>query len=473
MEENQEANNNQKDLEDLDDVDLGPSEDRSKKIKEKYFEACKKGDINYIKKVLNSELVKEVDDSKWTGLLWAVINDFREAVKIIYKKQKEVEEEESKVKKVEDTSSAKHISEIDEAFKKPLNPADNGKYTPLHWSAYKGLDVISSILLNMNCNPLEVDSYGNNALHQAAASNKVSTFKLFMGLGIDLEYKNSRNHMPIDLTTNKAIQNFITKSLSIKSCELCKKLFHFSNKRYLCSINEEVICKNCCTIQYFYETETSNDKDVRDCRCNACYNDIVKAEKDLQAAIDSNNLEKLQQQYEISQKYKICCKLSKSARENLDRLAREKQITEHLDSLKVVPEYKIIEKSVYLLNEMITSAEANKIKLDDQIITRAYLESNRLLAEKELRKTLSNMSVSMASDENLESLTQIVDNAQKCNVDKSYVDVGVDLIEKIKLNLCAKKLLAMFIEYPIREYPVIEVIDPKKKSKTYYYLLCF
>ncbi|MBR2191465.1 MAG: ankyrin repeat domain-containing protein, partial [Eubacterium sp.] len=62
------------------------------------------------------------------------------------------------------------------------------KYTPLHWSAYKGFDIISSILIKMGCNPLEVDSYGDNALHQAAAGNHYDTFKLFMGLGIDLDY---------------------------------------------------------------------------------------------------------------------------------------------------------------------------------------------------------------------------------------------------------------------------------------------
>ena len=28
--------------------------------------------------------------------------------------------------------------------------------------------------------------------------------------------------------------------------------------------------------------------------------------------------------------------------------------------------------------------------------------------------------------------------------------------------------MAKFIDYPIREYPVVEEVDPKKKSKKYY-----
>ena len=75
----------------------------------------------------------------------------------------------------------------------------------------------------MGCDPLRVDDYGNNALHQAAASNLLETFKLFMGLGIDLELKNSRNHMAIDLTTNKEIKELIKKTLNVKKCNICNK----------------------------------------------------------------------------------------------------------------------------------------------------------------------------------------------------------------------------------------------------------
>ena len=399
----------QSNIDDFDDeADIGPVEDRKKKIKEEFFTACKKGDVEMVAKKINSKLldVLEVDENQWTALQWAVVNNHPEVVKIVYKKQKEAEDAIAKseeLKKNEENAKVRQLSDFDEAFKKPLNPAKNGKYTPIHWSAYKGYDLISSILLKMGCDPLKVDGYGNNALHQAAASNILDTFKLFMGLGIDLEYKNSRSHMALDLTTNKSIQDLIKKTLSVRKCQICEKLFDFFNKRFICSIHEDIICKNCCVIDYYYVCEDST----------------------------------------------------------------EKEITELLDSLKVVEDHKTIKKSVDSLTKMVQSAEENKVDLDPKIIERAFLQKNRLEAERDLRQVLDNVTVAQSSKENLDNLSEKVDNAKKCNVDASYVDVGVDLVEKITQNLAATELLRLFIEYPIREYPVVEVIDPKKKSKIF------
>ena len=116
---------------------------------------------------------------------------------------------------------------------------------------------------------------------------------------------------------------------------------------------------------------------------------------------------------------------------------------------------------------MVQSAEENKVDLSPKIIERAFLQKNRLEAERDLRQVLDNVTVAQSSKENLDNLSEKVDNAKKCNVDASYVDVGVDLVEKITQNLAATELLRLFIEYPIREYPVVEVIDPKKKSKIF------
>ena len=413
---------------DLDDAELGTPEDQKKRLKERFFDACKKGNVEYIKKNLNNEMldILDVDENKWSCLQWAVVKNQKEVVKLVYKKYKEVEEEREKVKKAKEAEQnfVRNINDFDEAFKKPLNPADNGKYTPLHWSAYKGFDVISSILLNLGCDPLSVDMYGDNSLHQAAAGNHYDTFKLFMGLGIDLEFKNTRSHKAIDLTTNEKIQDLINKALSTKSCMICNKMFDFNNKRYLCFIKEDIICVKCCVIDNYYDTEDAEEKDMRYCRCKNCQEEIIKAENDLKNAINSNNLETLNKQFEESIKYKIDLHLLKSAKQNKDRLIREKQITDHLNSLKEVADHKTIIKSVYLLDQMIKSAEDNNVKLDNEIIKRAFHEKNRLLAEKELRQVLANITIFMASQENLDNLNQKVDNAKKCNVAENYMVQG-------------------------------------------------
>ena len=111
------------------------------------------------------------------------------------------------------------------------------------------------------------------------------------------------------------------------------------------------------------------------------------------------------------------------------------------------------------------SADENKVQLDPKIIERAFLQKNRLEAERDLRQVLDNVTVQQSSKENLDNLSEKVDNAKKCQVDASYVDVGVDLVDKIRQNLSANELLGLFVEYPLREYPVVEVVDPKKKKK--------
>ena len=419
-----------------DDLGLGSLEDQKEKLTERFFEACKNGSVELVLKYLGNEILDplEPDSNGWSALQWSVVNNHPEVVKILYPKIKELEAiaEKQKKDKKDEQNFAHELNEFDEAFKKPLNPADNGKYTPLHWSAYKGYDIISSILLKMGCNPLEVDSYGDNALHQAAAGNHYDTFKLFMGLGIDLDYKNSRSHKAIDLTTNKKIEDLINKALKAKECCLCQE---------------------------------AQEKDIRDCRCKECQDEIIKAENDLQSAIDSNNLETLVNQFNESKKYKIDLHLKKLATLNEDRLRREKYIRELLDSLKVVEDHKTILKKVDELDKKLKDAEDNNVKLDPNLITRAANEKKRLLAEKDLRALLSNIDITMASEENLKILTELVDIAEQSKVADEYVSKGKDLKEKYTLNLDAKNIMQKFRDYPIREYPEVEVVDPKKKSK--------
>ena len=463
----------QENIDEGDDLGLGSLEDQKEKITERFFEACKNGSVEAIKKYMGNEILDplELDATGWSALQWAIVNNHPEVVKILYPKIKELEANLEKSKKEKDDQKISHeLTDFDEAFKKPLNPADNGKYTPLHWSAYKGYDIISSILLKMGCDPMEVDSYGDNALHQACAGNHYDTFKLFMGLGIDLDYKNSRSHKAIDLTTNKDIEDLINKILKAKECCLCHKIFDFDNKRYLCSIKEDIICKNCSRIDYYYPTQHSEEKDIRDCRCKNCQDEIIKAENDLREAILSNNLEKLTTQFAESKKYKIDLHLYKEATLNEDRLKREKDIKEHLDSLKVVEDHKTILKQVDELDKKLKDAEDNNVQLDKNLIQRANDEKLRLLAEKELRQFLSNVTIGMASKENLDDLTGKVDTADKYKVAEEYVAKGKDLKEKFILNLDAKDIMDKFKEYPIREYPVVEEVDPKKKSKKYNYI---
>jgi len=155
--------------------------------------------------------------------------------------------------------------------------------------------------------------------------------------------------------------------------------FGRNRKRYLCSIKEDIICKGCSRIDYYFPTEEAEEKDIRDCRCKECQDEIIKAENDLQNAIDSNNLEQLVNQFTESKKYKIDLHLKKLATLNEDRLRREKYIRELLDSLKVVENHKTILKKVDELDKKLKDAEDHNVKLDPNLITRAAVEKKKII----------------------------------------------------------------------------------------------
>jgi hypothetical protein len=450
-------------------------EERKKIIKNKFFELSKKGDHENLAKIIEDETLnlEELEDKKWTGLQWAVVNGHAEVVKLILERQDELgyrnktreqEEIEAKAKKRLEIKDLKK-NEFDDIFKKPPNSESLGKYNSLHWAAYKGYIRIVSLLIKFGYDPLAIDNVGNTSIHQAAASNKKDLFKIFMGLGLDLEIKNDREHMPIDLTANEEIRKLINKSLTVKICQLCPTKFDFFNKRYLCSISEDVVCSNCCVKEYLYENPVSKEKDIIQCRCKNCHSLISETEKSLNEKIKSNNLKDLTDFYnKIKHDIQICCKQSAEAEVNINRLEREKKISEHLNSLKTVENHKTIEKSVFLLEEMIKDAKNQNIQLDLQIIEKSYLEKNRLLAEKELRKVISNLTVQQSSYENLKNLDEKLQNANLCMVDEKYINASDELRKKIQLNLDARELLELFSAYPLRDYPEVESNDPKKKS---------
>ena len=108
--------------------------------------------------------------------------------------------------------------EIFDPFVPPPDSQKVGKYTPLHWAAYKGHLVVVQILMNEKLDPTEIDIHGNNAVHQAAAASRLEVMKLFMSAGVDLDVANDRGHSPFDLATDPDIKNLILKMRKEQTC---------------------------------------------------------------------------------------------------------------------------------------------------------------------------------------------------------------------------------------------------------------
>ena len=208
-----------------------------------------------------------------------------------------------------------------------------------------------------------------------------------MGLGIDLEIKNSRYHTALDLASDKQIRDIINRTLSIKNCNICSKLFDFFAHQFVCNICNNVICSNCCSSDYIFQTISCEEKDLRECRCKTCSTTIKSHENSLKDAIKTNILHDIVQQNDLIklQKINIDCKLGVEAETEIVRLQTEKKINIYLDNLKVVDNHKTIIKSVSVLDDLISNSIKEKIMVDALVLERVDSQKKRLLAEKELR----------------------------------------------------------------------------------------
>ena len=99
------------------------------------------------------------DDRKWTPLMWAANRGHIEIVRLLIKAGAcEVStsnlQQTSQLPSGEAADDMEGIDYINQAppdpFKKPLNAALMGHYTPLHWAAYNGHDNCVELLLDQD-----------------------------------------------------------------------------------------------------------------------------------------------------------------------------------------------------------------------------------------------------------------------------------------------------------------------------------
>lgn len=104
----------------------------------------------------------------------------------------------------------------DDPFKKPKIASEVGRYTPLHWASYKGHYRIVWMLLKKGLSPLDIDVFGNTAVHQAAASGSLLVLECYLSRGVDMEMKNARGHTSLDLATRVEVKEIIMKAIATK-----------------------------------------------------------------------------------------------------------------------------------------------------------------------------------------------------------------------------------------------------------------
>ena len=106
---------------------------------------------------------------KWSPLLWAACNGNEDIVRVLIKYNSHSEYVQQPKMNIasEEAKPGDEGAEDEEKdpFVKPPDAKKIGKYTPLHWASYKGFFKVVWLLLKAGVSPLDIDEYGNTAVH--------------------------------------------------------------------------------------------------------------------------------------------------------------------------------------------------------------------------------------------------------------------------------------------------------------------
>ena len=106
----------------------------------------------------NIEVVFKHDG--WSPILWAACNGNEEICRLLIAKNAC-----APYLNKQNMDGGAEEGEESNPFRKPQDPKKFGEYTPLHWASYKGFYKVSWLLLKVGIDPLNVDQYGNTAVH--------------------------------------------------------------------------------------------------------------------------------------------------------------------------------------------------------------------------------------------------------------------------------------------------------------------
>lgn len=92
--------------------------------------------------------------------------------------------------------------------------------------------------------------------------------------------------------------------------------------------------------------------------------------------------------------------------------------------------------------------------------------TSRLISERNLRKRkgLYDDQISTSKKEHVEELQDLINDAKKNAVENAYIQDAEKLTGQMSGNIESRHILDAFLDYPEREWPEEEVLDPKKKA---------
>lgn len=115
---------------------------------------------------------------------------------------------------------------------------------------------------------------------------------------------------------------------------------------------------------------------------------------------------------------------------------------------------------------MVQAAQDLDIDLDTVLMTEVNQFTSRLISERNLRKRkgLYNDTIQQSKNEHVQELQDLINDAKKNAVENLYVQEAEKLTGQMSGNIESRDILNCFLDYPDREWPEEEDIDPKKNK---------
>ncbi|OMJ95899.1 hypothetical protein SteCoe_624 [Stentor coeruleus] len=399
------------------------------------------GDLKEVQSLLKRKADPNFTDKKsWTPLMWASSQGHTEIVKLLLDKNGKVI--------------------MNDSMEKASN-----NHTPLHWSSFNGHLHVVWVLIKQGLDPNDIDKFGNNCVHHAVAGGRKDILETLLALGVHTDHKNSRGHMPSHLTSDEAIKDMIQGAYKAKKCKKCLSVFDIRNTKHLCQVCKKYYCTNCKILSWVFINYDSVEEERPVLRCLDCQTLVDQAEYQLQEAIDSNSYTKLSTLIEkvVNENINVDVKILYKARREVERLKAEIDINAFIGTLQYVENYKTIQKSVHVLSQMLDDCTKIGIKIDQKIIDKIHKETKRLLSERNLRHQISIISLSDGCPELVKTIEELIKIAEENEVSLNYITKAREITEKMREVIDSHAILRKFLDYPIREYPDLTPIDPKKK----------
>lgn len=147
------------------------------------------------------------------------------------------------------------------------------------------------------------------------------------------------------------------------------------------------------------------------------------------------------------------------------KLEKELDIRNFIKSVEHIDDYKTILKSVKTLNDKVEAARDLEVDLDSGLIGDVNRCTSRLISERNLRFEMESLKVYQADHETVQKIKDLIEKAQDTNVANQYREQAEKISQQMSGNIKAREILQMLLDYPEREYPEMEIWDPKKKGK--------